>query len=190
MAAGDLRHLRTAWDVDRTVVLEEDRLVLVRFSRHELFAAAASPPGPGVLLHSAASPTRSQRLTTSDYGSYLDVAAMDVALVSIAPRVRNFCVVYAVNTLEVPDFDDLYELGEAYHMDSDDDAGRVDNREPFAIIFFFRGKRLLVDVGSGNNNKLTRPVEDEAVLIGLITQVYKDAVKGHGLASFNLRSLR
>ena len=141
----DLKHLSTAWDVDRTIVLEDDKVVAVRFSRNETC------------------------LDNSDelaYENYLLTAQMDASLSQIATKVRNFCAIYAVDVNKVTDFDEMYELG--------------DLREPFGLIFFFRNKRIQVDLSTGNNNKINFVV-DPADLIDIIELVYRGGQKGHGL---------
>jgi U5 snRNP protein, DIM1 family len=49
------------------------------------------------------------------------------------------------------------------------------------IMFFFRNKLIMVDLGSGNNNKLNFVLEDKQELIDIIETVYRGAKKGRGL---------
>jgi DIM1 family U5 snRNP protein len=71
--------------------------------------------------------------------------------------------------------------------------------DPMTIMFFFRNKHMLVDFGTGNNNKMTHYVGDkqEVIDIGkfnsegwlsgnlanmlLVETVYRGAKKGRGL---------
>jgi DIM1 family U5 snRNP protein len=48
-------------------------------------------------------------------------------------------------------------------------------------MFFFRNKLIMVDLGSGNNNKLNFVLEDKQELIDIIETVYRGAKKGRGL---------
>ena len=49
------------------------------------------------------------------------------------------------------------------------------------IMFFFRNKLIMVDLGSGNNNKLNFVLEDKQELIDIIETVYRGAKRGRGL---------
>uniref|UniRef100_A0A7S1W6X8 Uncharacterized protein n=1 Tax=Neobodo designis TaxID=312471 RepID=A0A7S1W6X8_NEODS len=87
----ELRHLHTAWDVDRTIVLDEEHVVAVRFSRHETCADEDDPVA---------------------FEHHMLTAQMDGALAEIATRVRNFCRIYAVDTNKVPEFNEMFELND------------------------------------------------------------------------------
>ena len=65
---------------------------------------------------------------------------MDETLFGIAEKVKNFAVIYLVDITQVPDFNKMYEL-----------------YDPVTVMFFFRNKHMLVDLGTGNNNKSTLP---------------------------------
>ncbi|KAJ1949136.1 U4/U6-U5 snRNP complex subunit dib1 [Linderina pennispora] len=89
---------------------------------------------------------------------------MDETLYRIADKVKNFAVVYLVDITEVPDFNTMYEL-----------------YDPCTLMFFYRNKHIMIDLGTGNNNKVNWPVEDEQELIDLAEVVYRGAHKGKGL---------
>ena len=89
---------------------------------------------------------------------------MDETLASIADDVKNFAVIVLVDTAEVPEFNEMYELYDA-----------------MTVMFFFRNKHIMVDLGTGNNNKLTTAIEDRQDVIDLIEVVYRGAKKGRGL---------
>ena len=89
---------------------------------------------------------------------------MDETLYKIANKVKNFAVIYLVDTSEVPDFNKMYEL-----------------YDPTTIMFFFRNKHIMVDLGTGNNNKINWPMNDGQELIDIIEIVYRGARKGRGL---------
>ncbi|RNF13247.1 spliceosomal U5 snRNP-specific protein [Trypanosoma conorhini] len=154
---GDLQHLHSAWDVDRHIVLEGDRLVLVRFSHYEApppaAAAAADGEGPG-----------GGGLTPH----FIATRQMDEVLAALAPKVRKYCVIYAVSTTEVPEFNTMYELGH--------------DREPFALMFFFRNTHIRVDVGTGNNNKINFFIEAED-LLPIIDAAYRAGKSGKAATS-------
>ena len=60
---------------------------------------------------------------------------MDETLYSIAEKCKNFCAIYLVDITEVPDFNKMYEL-----------------YDPCTIMFFFRNKHIMIDLGTGNNS--------------------------------------
>ncbi|KAJ5080724.1 hypothetical protein M0811_13832 [Anaeramoeba ignava] len=93
---------------------------------------------------------------------------IDEVLYDIADKVKNFAVVYVVDISEVDDFNQMYEL-----------------YDPFAIMFFFRNRHIMVDSGTGNNNKINFKVEKQE-LIDVIELVYRGSRKGKGLVD-NLR---
>uniref|UniRef100_A0A914KRA8 Thioredoxin-like protein n=1 Tax=Meloidogyne incognita TaxID=6306 RepID=A0A914KRA8_MELIC len=104
---------------------------------------------------------------------------MDETLYKIANKIKNFAVCYLVGKLtrlsipnflsikdisEVPDFNKMYEL-----------------YDPVTVMFFFRNKHIMVDLGTGNNNKINWPMHDGQELIDIIETVYRGARKGRGL---------
>eukprot|EP00940_MAST-03C_sp_MAST-3C-sp2_P003312 g3312.t1 len=89
---------------------------------------------------------------------------MDETLCKIAEDVKNFAVTYLVDITEVPDFNTMYEL-----------------YDPCTVMFFFRNKHILVDLGTGNNNKINWALSDKQELIDIIEEVYRGAKKGRGL---------
>ena len=40
--------------------------------------------------------------------------------------------------------------------------------DPCSIMFFFRNKQVMIDLGTGNNNKINWQVEDKQVTIDVI----------------------
>lgn len=93
-----------------------------------------------------------------------DCMLMDEVLAKIAERVKNFAVIYLVDITDVPDFNTMYEL-----------------YDPCTVMFFFRNKHIQVDLGTGNNNKIDRPIRDKQEMIDIIETVYRGASKGRGL---------
>ena len=94
-----------------------------------------------------------------------DCMLQDETLYSIADKVSNFAVIYLVDISEVPDFNKMYEL-----------------YDPCTTMFFFRNKHIMVDLGTGNNNKINWPLNNKQELIDICEVVYKSAKKGRGLA--------
>lgn len=88
----------------------------------------------------------------------------DEVLYKIAEKVVNFAVIYLVDIDEVPDFKQMYEL-----------------YDRCTIMFFYRNKHMMIDLGTGNNNKINWALEDKQELIDIIETVYKGARKGRGL---------
>lgn len=50
-----------------------------------------------------------------------------------------------------------------------------------AIMFFYRNKHIMVDLGTGNNNKIDWVLQDKTELIDIIESVYRGARKGKNL---------
>ncbi|XP_020362775.1 thioredoxin-like protein 4A [Oncorhynchus kisutch] len=101
---------------------------------------------------------------------------MDEVLYSIAEEyqhhysslhVKNFAVIYLVDITEVPDFNKMYEL-----------------YDPCTVMFFFRNKHIMIDLGTGNNNKNNWTMEDKQEMIDIVETIYRGARKGRGLVVF------
>ncbi|XP_028593370.1 thioredoxin-like protein 4A isoform X2 [Podarcis muralis] len=84
--------------------------------------------------------------------------------ITAVQRVKNFAVIYLVDITEVPDFNKMYEL-----------------YDPCTVMFFFRNKHIMIDLGTGNNNKINWAMEDKQEMIDIIETVYRGARKGRGL---------
>ncbi|GJJ76254.1 U5 snRNP protein, DIM1 family [Entomortierella parvispora] len=89
---------------------------------------------------------------------------MDDLLYSVAEKIKNFAVIYLVDNQLVPDFNKMYEL-----------------YDPCTTMFFFRNKHIMVDLGTGNNNKINWALESKQELIDIVETVFRGARKGRGL---------
>ena len=89
---------------------------------------------------------------------------MDEVLCGIAEDVKNFAIIYLVDISEVPDFNTMYEL-----------------YDPCTVMFFFRNKHIMIDLGTGNNNKINWALNNKQEMIDIIETVYRGASKGRGL---------
>ena len=76
---------------------------------------------------------------------------MDESLFAVAEKVKNFCTMYLVDISQVPDFNKMYEL-----------------YDPCTVMFFFRNKHIMIDLGTGNNNKINWVMEDKQEVIDII----------------------
>lgn len=97
-----------------------------------------------------------------DYDSTCMV--MDETLASVAELVKNFAVVYLVDISMTPDFNTMYEL-----------------YDPCTVMFFHRNKHIMVDLGTGNNNKINWAFSNKQEFIDIVETVYRGARKGRGL---------
>jgi DIM1 family U5 snRNP protein len=139
---GVVTPLSRAWDVDRFIVLEQQRLVVVLFS-----AFAGRPYDPAIVAASRAPGAPSgEAITPVEAAYWQETAQMEDSLIRTARVMSRYAVCYTVSTLEVPEFDVLYEL----HAD-----------EPFALLFFYQGKRVAVDMGTGNYNKINFAMDED-----------------------------
>lgn len=89
---------------------------------------------------------------------------MDEVMLKAAPKLRNYVVMYVVDITKVPDFNTMYEL-----------------YDPCTTMFFYRNKHMMIDLGTGNNNKINWPLKDKQELIDVCEVIYKGARKGKGL---------
>ncbi|CCW68281.1 unnamed protein product [Phytomonas sp. Hart1] len=195
----ELKHLYTPWDVDRHIVLDSaDKLVLIRFSSYENPPDETLDASLAVLTSRIKGEKRSredtgdqakrqrQRLDGSNDSTqvemhqksnvvagmehYLFTHQMDALLVEISPKVRKYCTIYAVDTNKVPEFNQMYELGH--------------DRDPFAVMFFFRNAHIRVDVGTGNYNKINFfAFEDADEFISIINAAYRAGKLGKNMTS-------
>ena len=109
--------------------------------------------------------TEEDRVVVIRFGRDADSTCMvqDEILANIAEKVKNFAVIYLVDIDQVPDFNAMYEL-----------------YDPCTTMFFFRNKHIMVDLGTGDNNKINF-VAQKGDLIDIIETVYRGARKGKGL---------
>jgi DIM1 family U5 snRNP protein len=110
--------------------------------------------------------TEEDRVVLIRFGRDQDPTCMvqDEVLANIAEKVKNFAVIYLVDIDEVPDFNGMYEIFDAS-----------------TCMFFYRNKHIMVDLGTGDNNKINWAMTDKQELIDIIEIVYRGARKGRGL---------
>jgi|EP00979_Chaetoceros_neogracilis_P000622 DIM1 family U5 snRNP protein len=110
--------------------------------------------------------TEEDRVVVIRFGRDSDATCMiqDEILMNIAEKVKNFAVIYVVDIDEVPDFCGMYEL-----------------YDPCTTMFFYRNKHIMVDLGTGDNNKINWALADKQEYIDIIEVVYRGARKGRGL---------
>lgn len=89
---------------------------------------------------------------------------MDETLFNISNDIKNFAVIYLVDISEVPDFNTMYEL-----------------YDECTVMFFFRNRHIMIDLSTGNNNKINWALTDTQDLIDIVETVYRGARKGRGL---------
>ncbi|CAN6866186.1 unnamed protein product [Brassica oleracea] len=146
-----LPHLHSGWAVDQAILAEEERLVVIRFG-HDWDETC---------MQVTFSISICSRLT-SNLPSFVSI--MDEVLASVAETIKNFAVIYLVDITEVPDFNTMYEL-----------------YDPSTVMFFFRNKHIMIDLGTGNNNKINWAMKDKQEFIDIIETVFRGARKGRGL---------
>ena len=85
-------------------------------------------------------------------------------LYSVAEKARNFAVFYLVDITQVPDFNKMYELYDPCTV-------MVSFFRFFKFTnfkFFFRNKHIMIDLGTGNNNKINWAIEDKQEFIDIV----------------------
>eukprot|EP00919_Chromeraceae_sp_WS-2016_P045991 GHVR01109375.1.p1 GENE.GHVR01109375.1~~GHVR01109375.1.p1 ORF type:complete len:143 (+),score=24.38 GHVR01109375.1:40-468(+) len=107
-----------------------------------------------------------ERLVVVRFGHDYDPQCMqmDEILFKIAEDIKNMAVIYLVDIAEVPEFNTMYEL-----------------YDPVTVMFFYRNKHMMIDLGTGNNNKINWPMNNKQELIDIIECLYRGARKGRGL---------
>lgn len=107
-----------------------------------------------------------ERVVVIRFGHDHDTTCMqqDECLAAIAEDVKNIAVIYVVDITEVPDFNTMYEL-----------------YDPCTVMFFFRNKHIMIDLGTGNNNKINWALTNKQEMIDIVETVYRGAKKGRGL---------
>ncbi len=53
--------------------------------------------------------------------------------------------------------------------------------DPLTLMFFYRNKHIMIDTGTGNNNKITWVLKEPQDLIDICEVIYRGARKGKGL---------
>ena len=167
-----LPHLRSGWAVDQAILTEEERVVVIRFGRdadatcmrmdevrdpsfpHSPLAPARHPPTCDLDSDAPLLPPRELTRPISRAQT----------LASVADKVKNFAVIYCVDLDEVPDFNTMYEL-----------------YDPCTVMFFYRNKHIMIDLGTGNNNKINWAMDDKQEFVDIVEVVYSGASKGRGL---------
>ncbi|CAK55719.1 unnamed protein product (macronuclear) [Paramecium tetraurelia] len=89
---------------------------------------------------------------------------MDEILYKSAEKIKKFAAVYLVDITKVPDFNTMYEL-----------------YDPVTVMFFYRNKHMMIDLGTGNNNKINWAMNDKQEFIDIVEIIYRGARKGKGL---------
>ena len=90
------------------------------------------------------------------------IRSPDHPSIPIAPiRIHGSYIMWSP---QVNDFNKMYEL-----------------YDPCTVMFFFRNKHIMIDLGTGNNNKINWALEDEQEMVDIIETVYRGARKGRGL---------
>ena len=64
---------------------------------------------------------------------------------------------FATADHEVPDFNTMYELYDVH------------------VMFFYRNKHIMIDLGTGNNNKINWAIHDKQEVVDIIETVYRGA---------------
>ncbi|KAB5548022.1 hypothetical protein DKX38_011428 [Salix brachista] len=180
-----LPHLHSGWAVDQAILAEEERLVVIRFG-HD-WDETCMQNGLGVsflwkcVMNLESTDTccrcpsvcgilQSEKFCLSGipvvrgYHAPAGHMTMDEVLASVAETIKNFAVIYLVDITEIPDFNTMYEL-----------------YDPSTVMFFFRNKHIMIDLGTGNNNKINWALKDKQEFIDIVETVYRGARKGRGL---------
>lgn len=148
-----LPHLFNGWQVDQAILSEEDKVVIIRFG-HDWDPTCMKMDE-----------VRFNFFNLKHYStSYLLCVVGFKVLFKVAEKVKNFAVIYLVDITKVPDFNKMYEL-----------------YDPCTCMFFYRNKHIMIDLGTGNNNKINWALEDTQEFIDIVETIYRGARKGMSL---------
>lgn len=84
---------------------------------------------------------------------------MDETLYGVAEKLKNYAIIYLVDISEVPDFNKMYEL-----------------YDPCTVMFFYRNKHIMIDLGTGDNNKINWPITQKQEFIDIVGSLFVLAV--------------
>ena len=68
----------------------------------------------------------------------------------VAYKLSKYVVFYVCDITKVPDFNTMYEL-----------------YDPMTLMFFYRNRHMMIDTGSGDNNKINWVLKDPQDLIDI-----------------------
>jgi len=94
--------------------------------------------------------------------------AQDDVLASTAHLLQNLLVIYLVDIDTVTGFNSMYEL-----------------YDDMSLMFFHRNRHIMVDQGTGDNNKITTVIDDATEFVDLAELIYRGANRGDGLIIAN-----
>uniref|UniRef100_A0A7S2TUJ5 mRNA splicing factor DIB1 n=1 Tax=Lotharella oceanica TaxID=641309 RepID=A0A7S2TUJ5_9EUKA len=94
----------------------------------------------------------------------IECKRMDKILEKVMLSVYDIAIICTVDIEKVVDFNEMYEL--------------YDN---CSVMFFFRNRHIMIDLGTGNNNKIDWVLQDKFELIDIIESVYRGVRKGKNL---------
>ena len=81
-------------------------------------------------------------------------------LIKLYPEIYHLIKIYFVDTNIVTEYNELYELN-----------------TPFSIMFFYEGRHVMLDLGTGDNNKINWVLNDPDDLKKIIEVVYNCVIK-------------
>ena len=155
--------LPSGWHVDQAILHDQERVVVILFGN----------------------PTE------------IDVMVQTEMLRKIAPDVVNFAVLYTCDISKVKDFNksestvlSVFSFIYIFHFPSTlvlqyfkltPNPKVYELYDPCTLMFFWRNKHVMIDTGTGNNNKVNFLVRNKQELIDMIEVVYRGAKKGRGL---------
>ena len=110
--------------------------------------------------------TEPEKLVVIRFGHDWDPRCMemDELIYKVGHKLSRFVTFYLTDITKVPDFNGMYEL-----------------YDPMTLMFFYRNKHMMIDTGTGNNNKITFNLKEGQELIDICEVIYKGARKGKGL---------
>lgn len=104
-----------------------------------------------------------ERLVCLRFGHDFDPECMkmDEVLSQALETVKHICAIYLIDVKEVPEFTQMYEL-----------------YDPCTLMFFYKGKHMMIDLGTGSRNKINWALSSPQELCDILEAIHRGAQKG------------
>ncbi|KNZ52658.1 hypothetical protein VP01_348g5 [Puccinia sorghi] len=163
-----LPHLPSGWHVDQAIIAEENRVVIIRFG-HDW---ARSFLSHGAMMYPVKTSCSLKRLfnplRTGPYLKRFGMHADGRNPVWHLRKSEELC----------RHLFGRYHQSPRFHQDCRCTNCMIHVR---SWCFFYRNKHIMIDLGTGNNNKINWAMDDKQELIDIVETIYRGASKGRGL---------
>eukprot|EP00928_Gymnodinium_smaydae_P048167 TRINITY_DN32198_c0_g1_i1.p1 TRINITY_DN32198_c0_g1~~TRINITY_DN32198_c0_g1_i1.p1 ORF type:complete len:169 (-),score=31.62 TRINITY_DN32198_c0_g1_i1:149-655(-) len=108
-----------------------------------------------------------------------DCMRMDAVLAEAANTTRDTCNIYTVEVRDVPECVQEFQVSDPSSMPGlPGPAGAASQTTAMAVVFFFKGRLLQLDLGSGPRPKISWAIENQQEFVDLLNAVHHGAQQG------------